>query len=280
MSDIPQREFRLSPGLTRFTPIPNEVLRRTDLSAEAKVLYALIIDIVQFQRGDPTQMELGKALGGSDKVARSACRELIDVGLMVSQRRGQGQSNIYTLMDPDEISQNGSLGSSRTEVSSDPSLLLRPLEDIEAYASPEKVRRVYAYWREKRGKTRKNYDDFSDQRRKKIQSRLKEFTEEELCTAIDHVARDPWPARSQNDDIIHIFKSREQVERFLEMPARGARLAPIGSPFEQAKAWVISVGWRWPDADIMDELGARFGVTGEEKQRLVDIAFNLQKGGE
>lgn len=82
------------------------------------------------------------------------------------------------------------------------------------------INRVYDHWREARGKTRSSYDKISPARKQKIQARLKEFTEEDLIQAIDNVAKDPWPDRKSHDDILVIFRSREQVERFLEMAVR------------------------------------------------------------
>ncbi len=76
---------------------------------------------------------------------------------------------------------------------------------------------VYNHWCVARGKTDPRYQRISDGRRKKIQARLREFTEAELCAAIDAVARDPWPERPHHDDLTVIFRSREQVDRFLEM---------------------------------------------------------------
>ena len=78
-------------------------------------------------------------------------------------------------------------------------------------------KRIYDHWRAARGKTRSTYDTMSTERRRKIAARLKEFTEAQLIQAIDGVGRDPWPDRKKHDDITVIFRSREQVERFLEM---------------------------------------------------------------
>ena len=139
------------------------------------------------------------------------------------------------------------------------------------------VRRVYDHWRQARGKTRATYATISEGRRKKIQARLREFSADELCSAIDAVARDPWAERALHDDLTVIFRSREQVERFLEMPALNGH-APKLAPLEAAKAWVLSTGWRFPDADLLEELGARFGLEGDEKARIAEMAFNQQRG--
>jgi DNA-binding Lrp family transcriptional regulator len=95
------------------------------------------------------------------------------------------------------------------------------------------VTRVYGYWRLKRGKTSKRYDEISPQRRKKIETRLREFTVDELFKALDGVCvdEDRWPDRSKYDDLTIVFRSREQVDRFIEIadrpePGRERGLSP------------------------------------------------------
>ena len=81
----------------------------------------------------------------------------------------------------------------------------------------EDVVKVYEYWRQARGRTRKNYEQMSPNRRRKIETRLKEFSVDDLCQAIANVDNDPWEDRPKHDDIMVIFRNKEQVERFLEM---------------------------------------------------------------
>ncbi len=86
-------------------------------------------------------------------------------------------------------------------------------------ASPPKkddLQAVYEHWRKARGRTDVRYSRISEARRQKIATRLREFDAAELIRAIDGVANDPWEERLQHDDLITIFRSREQVERFLE----------------------------------------------------------------
>lgn len=94
------------------------------------------------------------------------------------------------------------------------------------------VKTVYEHWRTARGKTDKRYATISDKRRQKIKSRLREFSVAELCAAIDAVALDPWDERDQHDDLAVIFRSREQVERFLEF----GDTPPDGS-LSEAERW-------------------------------------------
>lgn len=82
------------------------------------------------------------------------------------------------------------------------------------------IKRVYDHWRQVRGKTDARYGKISDQRRQKIKTRLAEFTADDLVRALDNVARDPWPERARHDDITVLFKSRESVDRWLEMTGK------------------------------------------------------------
>jgi Helix-turn-helix domain len=79
------------------------------------------------------------------------------------------------------------------------------------------VAEVYAYWRDQRGKSRSNYERISPARADKIRLRLKEFTVDDLKHAIEGVGHDPWPERTQHDDLTIIFRNKEQVDKFLEL---------------------------------------------------------------
>ncbi len=150
-------------------------------------------------------------------------------------------------------------------------------KELEASPLLGDVQRIYDHWRTKCGKTRANYAKISTARRRKIHARLREFTADELCLAIDAVAKDPWEGRSLNDDLTVIFRSHEQVDRFLEMAAATNGHHPSLSPYEQAKAWVQSAGWRLQDHDLIDELGRR-GLEDGQRQRLTTLAYQLQNG--
>lgn len=150
-----------------------------------------------------------------------------------------------------------------------------PLEPKTLSASSD-IQRIYDYWREKRGKTRGNYAQMSEKRRKQISARLREFSVDELCAAIDGVGKDPWPDRVLQDDITIIFRNHEQVEKFLDFAEKPRGKRTPEDAAVQAEAWVKSVGWQYPDADLWEELG-RFGLEGEQKRALVEKAQALQE---
>lgn len=96
------------------------------------------------------------------------------------------------------------------------------------------VARVYGAWRLKRRKTSKRYDEISPARRKKIEARLREFSVVELFKALDGVCADEqrWPERAKHDDLTVVFRSREQVDRFIEIAEAGSGPGRALSPEE------------------------------------------------
>ncbi len=109
------------------------------------------------------------------------------------------------------------------------------------------VRLIYEHWRSERGKVSNRYVKISEARKRKIQTRLREFSVDELLLAITNVANDPWPDRPSHDDLTVIFRSREQVERFLEMPALSANGTPAAETPEQFRARIAAIDARWKE---------------------------------
>jgi hypothetical protein len=107
------------------------------------------------------------------------------------------------------------------------------------------VREIYDHWRTARRKTDRRFAKISEGRRRKIQSRLREFSAVELMRAIDCVALDPWEERPRHDDLTVIFRSQEQVDRFLsfwkEKPAPPCAECGIGGGQHLAECSVVRV---------------------------------------
>lgn len=83
-----------------FTQIPNLVLRDTDLSIGARLLYGILLSYAwQKDQCWPGQERLATDLGRSSKTVRGYLAELMDGKYLQVQRRGLGQTNIYTLLD-------------------------------------------------------------------------------------------------------------------------------------------------------------------------------------
>lgn len=92
---------------------------------------------------------------------------------------------------------------------------------------------IFEHWRTVRGKGRAQ---LTDNRRRKIQARLKRFTPDELRAAIDAVALDPWDERHRYDDLTVLLRNDEQVERFLELADRVRGDAPVNGDVPTAEA--------------------------------------------
>lgn len=132
------------------------------------------------------------------------------------------------------------------------------------------VQQVYEHWRTSRKRTRVAYATCSSARRRKIEQRLREFTVAELVAAIDAVALDDWKDRPKHDDLTVIFRSREQVERFLELadttPGGGKRVPAI----DRAVEFVKRVGGEYPTSQsLLDELEVLFPSLSEHERRRV-----------
>ena len=93
----------------------------------------------------------------------------------------------------------------------------------EAATMPADVSEVYEFWRDRRQRSHGRYDRISKLRRQKIETRLRRdgFSVHELKRAIAAVDLDPWDGRQRHDDLTVILRSREQVEKFLELEERG-----------------------------------------------------------
>lgn len=81
-----------------FTQLPNFILRNADLSANAKVVYALLLSYAWHSNlCFPGQEKLADHMGTHMSTVSRAMTELEDCGLLEIERRGQGRTNFYTV---------------------------------------------------------------------------------------------------------------------------------------------------------------------------------------
>ena len=81
-----------------FTQVPNIILKDPKLSANAKVVYALMLSYAWHNnRVFPGQDRMAEDLGTSRPTVTKAVAELVQEGWLETQRRGQGKTNIYIL---------------------------------------------------------------------------------------------------------------------------------------------------------------------------------------
>lgn len=211
-----------------WTEIPNLVLLEADVSATALRVYLLLLYYArQSDSAWPGQERLAEQARCSERALRTAIRELEAELLIETRRRGLGKTNIYRLLTPRKYG-SGAANFADQEVSdvADPSSTKQQAKKKDTVNDAD-VQIVYAHWRSARDKTRATYDKISPARSQKIKMRLGEFSVDDLCKAIDGVAFDPWPERRLHDDLTIILRSREQVEKFLDIHAAHAEKPPL-----------------------------------------------------
>lgn len=141
ITDGRQRKYQAAGLLAAgYVSIPNLVVRHEGLSGNAKAMWAIVYDLVHFRDEEPELVELGVLIGGGEKAARAALRELQDIGLVYSKRRGRGLSNQYVLTDP-PAPQTGPEGGSTTALRAAPPFK-HPSEDTPAEIKPSAGGRV------------------------------------------------------------------------------------------------------------------------------------------
>ena len=81
-----------------FVQLPNFILRNSDLSAGAKVVYALLLSYGWNNNlCFPGQDRLAQDMGLTRPRVTQLLNELQDVRLIEIERRGQGKTNFYTI---------------------------------------------------------------------------------------------------------------------------------------------------------------------------------------
>ena len=81
-----------------FTQVPNFLLRDPKVSANAKVVYSMLLSYAwNNSYVFPGQERMGDDVGLSQPTIARAVKELEDQGWLEIQRRGQGKTNIYVL---------------------------------------------------------------------------------------------------------------------------------------------------------------------------------------
>lgn len=82
-----------------FTQVPNFLLKSKNLSAGDKLAFAMLLSYAwQNDYCFPGQRRLGEDMGLHETNVRKHLKSLERNGLLTIQRRGQGKTNIYTLI--------------------------------------------------------------------------------------------------------------------------------------------------------------------------------------
>lgn len=81
-----------------FTQVPNAILKAENITAGAKLSYALLLS---YAMGDdqcfPGQDKLAENMSVSRQTVNGYIKELSDKGFINIKRRGQGRSNLYEI---------------------------------------------------------------------------------------------------------------------------------------------------------------------------------------
>src|SRR5712691_13211889 len=79
-----------------FTQVPNFLLKNPALSANAKVVYSMLLSYAWHNnRVFPGQERMGEDIGISRPSVTKAIGELVKAGYLDVTRRGQGKTNVY-----------------------------------------------------------------------------------------------------------------------------------------------------------------------------------------
>ncbi len=81
-----------------FTQVPNCVLKNGDLSAGAKLVYAMLLSYAWHNKAVyPGQDTMAKEMGVGKRSIVRFIAELEKIGYLQVKRRGQGLTNVYVL---------------------------------------------------------------------------------------------------------------------------------------------------------------------------------------
>ena len=81
-----------------WTGVPNFILESKELSAGAKLTYAMLLKYArELDECFPGQDRLARDMGHSERSVRTWLKELERAGLVTIKQRGQGRPNLYTV---------------------------------------------------------------------------------------------------------------------------------------------------------------------------------------
>jgi DNA-binding MarR family transcriptional regulator len=210
--------------MTQLSPLFTwrSAVASSDLPMAVKCV-AFALSLHMNERGGscfPAVKTLAKEASCGTRTVQRSVRALVRDGWLAMEAGGGNRSNIYHALTPATVAPLPQEHPRHTDGGGVPETTHTPAtvayEDVKESVI-EDVKTVYDQWRQARGKTNGRYATISPKRRQKIQARLREFSVADLIRAINAVAFDPWSERDQHDDITVLFKSREAVERWLEM---------------------------------------------------------------
>lgn len=200
-------------------------------SARGKLL---LIKLADSANDDGISWPSVRTLARQTEISKSAVdrnlRELEQRGFVQRLRRarsnGSNSSNVYRVLW-EQVSHPGGtplVPSRRDTLSLLSGTPYEPsIEPSETEVSS--VKEIFDYWVSQRRAESSRRLVLTPGREKKIKTRLKEYSVEDLKRAIDGVANDPWEGRAMQDDLTIIFRNAEQVDKFLALAENGKKEA-------------------------------------------------------
>lgn len=81
-----------------WTGVPNFILESKEISAGAKLVYAMLLKYArELDQCFPGQERLAEDMGNGERSVRRWLKELEQTGLISIKQRGQGRPNLYTV---------------------------------------------------------------------------------------------------------------------------------------------------------------------------------------
>ena len=90
---IQYRSKTISNG--NFIPVPLNVMRASKLTVQARLLFALLNAYALNKSAFPSRSRLSRDMGIGERAVADYIKELKDAGLITTERRGLGKTNLY-----------------------------------------------------------------------------------------------------------------------------------------------------------------------------------------
>jgi hypothetical protein len=99
-----------------------------------------------------------------------------------------------------------------------------------------------------------------------------------LPTTANEVRHSEWATANVVPKTANVV--RENGERGSHESSTESKRKPSGGhrikKSEKAESWVRHTGWRYPEADVQEELGRLFGLEGPEKRKFLELARKIR----
>lgn len=118
-----------------------------------------------------------------------------------------------------------------------------------ADADGETFNKIFTYWKKIHNKT--DLTKFTEKRKRKIKTILKDYSPKEVCLAIKGCSLSDWhmggnPSSTKYNDLLNILKDDSVIDRFIDLGLNGKPkregVSDLPSDDNKLEAWAISAG--------------------------------------